>query len=385
MDLQPTEDQEHLRDSVRTVLRQACPPSVVRQVFEAKEGDYDPAAGALWKQMTELDWPALTIPEQFGGLGLGFVELSLVVEELGRVVAPSPFLATVTQFVPMVREVSEPATADVYLRPVAEGRATGALALAEAATGRWEPATVTTTARPSGNGWILDGTKSWVMDGASADEIAVVARREGSTGTDGLGVFVVPGRSLPSRLLPVIDPTEPLVELTLDGIEVGPERVLAEPGRPGVAGAIHRALEETVACLAVSTTGTCRTIFDTTLQYAKDREQYGKPIGSFQALKHRLVEMYMLLERASALASFAALTIAEEDERRALAVSMAKAAAGDCQRLIVQDGLQLHGGIGFTWENDLHLFLKRAKSGDFLFGSARTHRATVARLIGASS
>lgn len=385
MDLQPTDDQEHLRDSVRSVLRQACPPSVVREVFEGKGADYDPAGSALWKQMTELDWPALTIPEQFGGLGLGFVELSLVVEEMGRVVAPSPFLATVTQFAPMVREVADPAAADTYLRPVAEGRSTGALAVAEAATGRWEPAAVTTTARPSGHGWVLDGTKSWVMDGASADEIAVVARAEGTAGADGLGVFVVPGRQVPSRLLPVIDPTEPLVELTFDGVEVGPERVLAEPGRPGALEGISRALEETVACLAVSTTGTCRTIFDTTLQYAKDREQYGKPIGSFQALKHRLVEMYMLLERASALASFAALTIAEEDDRRALAVSMAKAAAGDCQRLIVQDGLQLHGGIGFTWENDLHLFMKRAKSGDFLFGSARTHRAAVARLIGASS
>src|SRR5690348_10659938 len=121
MDFQPTDEQEELRDSVRTVLRQACPPALVRQVFEAKEGEYNPATSALWKQMTELDWPALTIPEQFGGLGLGFVELSLVVEELGRVVAPSPFLATVTQFVPMVREVADPARADSYLRPVAEG------------------------------------------------------------------------------------------------------------------------------------------------------------------------------------------------------------------------------------------------------------------------
>ena len=385
MDLQPTDDQEHLRDSVRTVLRQACPPAVVRQVFEAKADDYDPAGSPLWKQMTELDWPALTIPEQFGGLGLGFVELSLVVEELGRVVAPSPFLATVTQYAPMVREVAEPALADTYLRPIAEGGSTGALALAEASTGRWEPSAVTTTARPSGNGWVIDGSKSWVMDGASADEIAVVARAEGTSGHDGLGVFVVPGRNVPARLLPVIDPTEPLVELTFDGVEVGPERVLAAPGSPGVLKGITRAIEEATACLAVSTTGTCRTIFETTLQYAKDREQYGKPIGSFQALKHRLVEMYMLLERSSALASFAALTIAEDDERRALAVAMAKAAAGDCQRLIVQDGLQLHGGIGFTWENDLHLFLKRAKSGGFLFGTARTHRAAVARLIGASS
>jgi len=168
-------------------------------------------------------------------------------------------------------------------------------------------------------------------------------------------------------------------------VRVGPERVLAPPGRPGAAAAVRRAVEEATVCLAASTVGTCRTIFETTLQYAKDREQYGRPIGSFQALKHRLVEMYMLLERSAALATFAALTIAEEDERRTVAVAMAKAAAGDCQRLMVQDGLQLHGGIGFTWENDLHLFLKRAKSGDFLFGTARTHRAAVARLVGVTA
>jgi alkylation response protein AidB-like acyl-CoA dehydrogenase len=140
-----------------------------------------------------------------------------------------------------------------------------------------------------------------------------------------------------------------------------------------------------VACVAAGINGTCRVMFDTTLQYTKDREQYGAPIGSFQAIKHRLVNMYLALERSAALSAFAALTIAEDDYRRALAVAMAKAAAGDCQRLLVTDCLQLHGGIGFTWENDLHMFLKRAKSGDFVFGTARTHRAAVARLIGVRS
>lgn len=382
MDFQPTQEQEELRDSVRSVLRQACPPALVREVFEGKADDYDPASGALWKQMTQLDWAALAVPEEFGGLGLGFVELSMVVEEMGRVVAPSPFVATVTQFVPMVREVASPERADAFLRPVAEGRGTGALALAEPGTGRWDADSVQTTARRDGSGWILDGRKSWVLDGATADEIVVVARTQGTTGPDGIGVFVVPGRTVPSRALPVIDPTQPLAELTFEGVEVGAERVLAEPGSPAAWRSINRALGEATACLAAGINGTCRTIFDTTLQYAKDREQYGRPIGSFQALKHRLVEMYMALERSTALAAFAALTIFEEDDRREVAVSMAKAAAGDCQRLIVQDGLQLHGGIGFTWENDLHLYLKRAKSGDFLFGSARHHRAAVARLMG---
>lgn len=376
MDFQLTDEQEELRESVRAVLRQACPPTLVRQAFEAKEGEFNARHAPLWQKMVELYWPALSVPEAAGGLGLGFVELALVAEEMGRFVVPSPFMATVTQFVPMVSEAGRPEVAEGFLRAVAEGSITGTVAVAEPA-GRWEPGSVETEAVRTGHGWALRGVKSWVCDGASADEIAVLAR-----GADGLGVFVVPAGSVRAAPLAVLDPTQPLAEVTLDGVEVGAERVLIEPGDPAAEAAIRRALEQTVACQAASINGTCRAIFETTLQYAKDREQYGKPIGSFQALKHRLVEMYTVLERASALASFAALTIAEDDERRALAVSMAKAAAGECQRLMVQDGLQLHGGIGFTWENDLHMFLKRAKSGDFLFGTALVHRAAVARMLG---
>jgi alkylation response protein AidB-like acyl-CoA dehydrogenase len=376
MDFQLTDEQEELRDSVRAVLRQACPPTLVRQAFEAKEGEFDARNGPLWQKMVELYWPALCVPESAGGLGLGFVEVSLVAEEMGRFVVPSPFMATVTQFVPMLRETGRPEVAEGFLRAVADGSITGTVAVAEAA-GRWEPGSVATEAVRTDGGWALRGVKSWVCDGASADEIVVLAR-----GRDGLGAFVVPGASVTADNMAVLDPTQPLAEVTLDGVEVGPERALVEPGDPAAEAAIGRALEQSVACQAASINGTCRAIFETTLQYAKDREQYGKPIGSFQALKHRLVEMYTALERAAALASFAALTIAEDDERRALTASMAKAAAGECQRLMVQDGLQLHGGIGFTWENDLHMFLKRAKSGDFLFGTALVHRAAVARMLG---
>jgi alkylation response protein AidB-like acyl-CoA dehydrogenase len=180
----------------------------------------------------------------------------------------------------------------------------------------------------------------------------------------------------------VFDPSQPLAELTLTGVEVPEDRVLVEPGDPSAGRSVTRALEESVVAVAAGMNGTCRAIFETTLQYAKDREQYGQPIGAFQAIKHRLVNMYLALERSAALSTYAALTIAEDDDRRSVAVAMAKAAAGDCQRLMVQDGLQLHGGIGFTWENDLQMFLKRAKSGDLLFGTASTHRAAVARLAG---
>jgi alkylation response protein AidB-like acyl-CoA dehydrogenase len=141
-------------------------------------------------------------------------------------------------------------------------------------------------------------------------------------------------------------------------------------------------LDEATCALAIEMVGTCQTIFDMTLEYAKQREQFGVPIGSFQAVKHKLVDMYVALNRARACAYFAAATVAENDPRRSLAVSMAKAAAGDAQRIIGQEGIQIHGGIGYTWEHDLHLFVKRAKTGDALFGGAADHRQRVARLIG---
>jgi alkylation response protein AidB-like acyl-CoA dehydrogenase len=173
-----------------------------------------------------------------------------------------------------------------------------------------------------------------------------------------------------------------LADLGLAGVVVPFERVLAAPGTVGVAGALERAGQEATVALAAVMVGACRVIFERTVEYAKVREQYGKPIGSFQALKHRMAEMFLAVERATSLCYFAALTIAEDDQRRAEATSMAKAAAGECQRLVVKDGLQLHGGIGMTWEHDLHFLLKRATAGDALYGNAVHHRARLAGMLG---
>jgi alkylation response protein AidB-like acyl-CoA dehydrogenase len=327
--------------------------------------------GELWSRLVELDWPALGLAEEHGGLGLGFLEVGIVAEELGRAVAPSPFLATLTQLAPVLRE----AGSSFLLPAIAAGTCTGTLAVAE--DGVWRPAEVATTARRTGGGWVLDGVTSHVLDGASASELAVVAR-----GDDGPGVFVVPRAAVSALSTTVIDPTLPVATVTLKAVEVSGDRVLVEPGDPAAARVVERALQEATTALSLSTVATCRAIFEMTLQYAKDREQFGRPIGSFQALKHRLADCYLAVERAASLAYFAALTIAEDDDRRAVATAMAKAAAGDCQRLVTRDGLQLHGGIGFTWEHDLHFLLKRAKAGDLLLGTAATQRAHLARLLG---
>jgi alkylation response protein AidB-like acyl-CoA dehydrogenase len=380
MDLELSEDESDLRDNVRAVLASICPPAAVRAVYEGK-GD----RASIWSRMVELSWPALAIPEQHGGLGLGFVEVALVAEELGRAVVPSPFLATVTQFAPAVRELGggSPLAGEVLGR-VAAGGVTGTVALAE--DGRWEPtavhATATATATGSADGWVLGGAKDAVLDGAEADEVVVVGRAPGSSGREGLGAFLVPRTALAAAPRTVLDPTLPLADLGLDGVVVPADRVLAAPGTPGVAEALDRAGQEATVALATATAGACRAIFEQTVEYAKVREQYGRPIGSFQALKHRMADMFLAVERAASLCYFAALTIAEDDPRRAEAASMAKAAAGECQGLIAKDGLQLHGGIGYTWEHDLHFLLKRAKSGDVLYGNAVHHRARLARMLG---
>jgi alkylation response protein AidB-like acyl-CoA dehydrogenase len=379
VDLELSEEESDLRDNVRSVLAGVCPPSVVRAVYDGK-GD----AAAVWARMVELDWPALAVPEELGGIGLGAVEVAIVAEELGRAVVPGPFLATVTQFLPAVRELGATgAGAEVaagFVRRLAAGELTGTVALAEG--GRWEPAAVRAVATEVAGGWSLRGTKDAVLDGAEADEVLVVARGETTSGRDGLGAFVVPAADLDARPRRSVDPTMPLADLACDGVVVPPERVLAAPGAAGVADALERAAQEATVALAIGTVGACRAIFEQTVDYAKVREQYGRPIGSFQALKHRMADMYLAVERAASLCWFAALTIAEEDARRAEAASMAKAAAGECQRLVVKDGLQLHGGIGMTWENDLHFWLKRAMAGDALYGNAAHHRGRLARSLG---
>ncbi len=374
MDLELSEDQQELRNAIRQVLEDQCPRALVRAVY-----DEGVPADSLWTTMVDLDWPGLALPEAVGGIGLTYVELALLAEELGRATAPGPLFATSTQFAPMVREAGSAEQQAAFLGAVVRDGRTGTLALAE--RDRFVLSDIATVARPEGSGWVLQGAKSSVFDGATADEIAIVARVQGSSGRDGLGVFVVPGGAVvPSPRL-VMDPTWPLADLALNAIFVEADRVLVAPGDPRALGAIERAAQEATVAVAASTVGACRSIFETTLQYVKDRVQYDRPIGSFQALKHRLVDMFLQVERATALLYFAALTIAEDDPRRAEATALAKIAAGDCQRLLALDGLQLHGGIGFTWEHDLHFWLKRAKTGEALFGTATAHRAELAQLV----
>jgi alkylation response protein AidB-like acyl-CoA dehydrogenase len=214
-----------------------------------------------------------------------------------------------------------------------------------------------------------------VLDGDRADELVVAARVD-----DGVGLFVVPGSAVRATPVAVLDTTRSLATVELDAVSVEGDRALGNPGRSEAV--LDRVREEAVVALAIETVGACQSIFDLALGHAKERHQFGVPIGSFQALKHKFADMLVALERARVTCYFAALTIAEDDTGRTLAASVAKSAAGDAQRLIAEEGIQILGGIGYTWEHDMHLYVKRAKTGDALLGTAADHRSRVADALG---
>ena len=366
MEFEFTEDQLELQRAVRDVLDAEAPPELARAVADAESDGRE-----LWDTLVGLEWPAMALPESAGGLGYGWVELAIVLEELGRHAAPGPFVATVTQFAPLALEAAGPGEAAALLGDIAAGRTTGTVAVDEG-SGTWDPTGVQATARRDGDHLVLSGTKHYVVDGASAEEIATVVRLDGE-----VRVVLVPGSLVQADDVVPIDPGVRHSTIGLDGIRVPADRLL---GQGDAAAATRRALEESVTAIAAVTLGACQQIFDIINAHAKERVQFGVPIGSFQAVKHKLADMYRDIERARVLVYYAALTLAEDHPDRALAASMAKAAAGEAQRRCVQDGLQLAGGIGYTWEHDLHLFLRRAKVGELHFGSASHHRRNVARL-----
>ncbi len=372
MEFELSEDQLELQEAVRTVLGAEAPPSLAHAISEAYETlSVETAVDRFWATLVELDWPAMALPTQVGGLGYGWVELAVVVEELGRHAAPGPFVATVTQYAQVLMEVATPVEAKRLLTQVVTGEVTGAFAMDEGA-GTWDTADVAATARRDGDQLVLAGTKYHVLDGATAEQMAVVVRLDGL-----LRVLVVPSSALQVTEVEPIDAGVRHATVSLDGVRV-PSSALVGSGDAQLG--VQRALEGSVVAVAAVTLGACQRIFDIDNDYAKQRVQFGVPIGSFQAVKHKLVDMYRDIQRARALVYYAASTLAEDHPNRTLAASMAKAGAGEAQRRCVRDGLQLAGGIGYTRENDLHLFLRRAMVGELHFGSSSQHRRKVARL-----
>ena len=357
MDFELTDDQIELQRIARDVAEREIPPSLVRSVVED-----DADTSALWKTLVALEWPGLTISEADGGSGANAVELAVVLEELGWAADPSPLLATTSQHLPLVRNALRGEVRDRRLEAIAGG-SPGAAVL--------DPDAI--TARRDGDGWVLNGTAVHVLDADRADELVVVAQAEG-----GPGVFLIPAGDAAVTRERSPDASLHLATVRLDEVAVPADRAATGPE---VAQAVDRARDEAVTGIAAVMVGAAQRMFDLVLDHIRHRHQFGVPIGSFQAVKHMAVDVYTTIERARACVHFAALTIAEDDDRRAEAASIAKAAAGDAQRLATQHGIQLFGGLGYTWENDIQLYLRRAKSSEMLLGTAHQHRLTVGRIV----
>ena len=363
-----------LRRSAREFLAKECSPKVVRRVMESEDG-YDPA---LWKKISDLGWTALGIPEQYGGVGT-FLDLVVVLEEAGRALLPGPFFSTMGLALPVLLEAGTEAQKKEALGAIAQGSARATLAFTEPA-GRWDAESIGLKATQSGGGWRLDGVKTFVPDAHTADYIAVVARSRGE-GEEGLTLFLVKGRpkGMAVKPLETMDMTRRWCEVRYDGVQLDADSVMGAPDKAWPA--LKRALEWATAALCAEMVGGVQKVLETSTEYAKTRHQFGKPIGIYQAVSHRIADMLVLSESGRSATYYAAWTVEADAPDRSLAASMAKAYVSDAYRKVAGDGIQVHGGIGFTWEHDMHLYFKRAKSSEVTLGDATYHRDLVAQAL----
>jgi len=368
-----SEEQEQLRDQARELLAKECPTARVREIM-AREGASD---AALWRTFAEAGWLGVLVPEEHGGVGLGMLDAALVAAELGAAVAPGPFVASSVGAAVALREGGSKAQQKAWLPRLAAGEATLALACAEDAESTLDPARIRMRAAKAGDGFRLDGAKIAVEAAGSAEALLVAARVPGKAGE--VGLFLVP-RTAPGvsiELLVGVDETRPLYDVRLRGVRVGKEALL-----PRGAKALPRALDACAVALAAESLGGAERALELAVAYVKVREQFGRPVGSFQAVQHLAAECVAKIEPARALVWYAAFAFDAKPKESALAAAMAKAACSDLYRAVSRTAIEMFGGIGFTFENDMHLWFKRALVNAAAWGDARWHRERVAALSG---
>jgi alkylation response protein AidB-like acyl-CoA dehydrogenase len=379
MDIGFSEEQELLRDTARKFLDGNCTTRFVRDMM-ATEAAVTPE---FWRRLAENGWLGVAFSEADGGSGLGLTDLVLLMEEIGRAVMPGPFPATVLLGGGAIAEAGSAAQRAEWLPRIAAGDAKATLAWTEP-NARWDAAGITASAREAGTGFALSGAKMFVPDAHLADVVVVAARTsDGSTMEDGVSLFLVPKDSdgLGVTLLPSVDETRKLCEVRLDNVRVPGSALLGELHRGWAP--LSRVVDRAAVALSAEMCGAAQRVLDITVEYAKMRTAFGKPIGSYQGVKHKCADMLVDIENAKSLTYYAAWAVDEGDPEAVMAVSMAKAAASDAGRRVCAAGIQLHGGIGMTWEHDLHLYLKRAKADEITLGDASWHRERIARLMGA--
>jgi alkylation response protein AidB-like acyl-CoA dehydrogenase len=351
-----SESQQFVKDSARKFFAGECPSAEVRRLMETDTG-HD---AGLWSKLAEQGYTGIIFPEEYGGVGLGKVELMLLMEEAGRALLPGPFFSTVVLAGSVLEAVGNPAQKEKYLAPICRGEVRATVALVEGG-GSWNPRDVQLSAANRK----LNGEKLFVTDADVADFIVVVARN---------GVFVVDSKALGLKISSMsgMDLTRKLYRVEFNSTPA--EQI-------GDTAELPRAFDIATAALAAELVGGMQRILDVSVEYAKTRKQFGKPIGMFQAVQHQCADMYLETESARSAVYYAGWALEENSPDAATAVSIAKMYASDAARTVGNRGIQIHGGMGFTWENDLHLYYRRAKASETAFGDATFHRERIARLV----
>ena len=371
-----SEEQDQLRDAVRKFFEAKSPESEVRRLMETTEG-YDPA---VWKQMAnELGLQSLHIPEAYGGQGFTFVELGIVLEEKGRALLCAPYFSTVVLAANAILNAGTDDEKPALLPGIASGETIATLAFTEP-NGQLGRGRHHDGGRADGDGNVLNGTKMFVLDGHTADLIVVVARTAGTSGEDGISLLHRRRRRRRAS------PAPRSRRWTRPASRRSSSSTASRPQPLGDAGAGWAALSKTLDQAAVGLSnemvGGAQFVLEESVQYAKDRVQFGRPIGSFQAIKHKCADMLLEVESAKSAAYYAAWAAAEDNDELPVVASLAKAYCSDAYFHAAAENIQIHGGIGFTWEHNAHLYFKRAKCSEILLGDATYHRELLAQRIG---
>ena len=365
-----SEEQEELRKMVKRFMEDKSPETEVRRLMATPEG-YDEA---VWKQMAdELALQGLGIPEEFGGQGYGPVELYVVFEEMGAALLCAPYFSTVALASNALLNCSDDAAKKEFLPGIASGETIATLALNDDA-GSWDLEATGVSATKSGDGYTLTGVKNYVIDGSTASLILVSA-----TAPEGLSLFAVDAAAagLTRTALPTMDQTRKQSRLEFAGT---PARLIGSAG--GAKAGLERTLQVAATALAAEQVGGAQRVLDNAVEYAKNRIQFGRPIGSFQAIKHKCADMLLDVESAKSAAYYAAWAAQEDNEELAIASSLAKSFCSEAYFHCAAENIQIHGGIGFTWEHHAHLYFKRAKSSELMLGDPAYHRELLAQRLG---
>jgi alkylation response protein AidB-like acyl-CoA dehydrogenase len=365
-----SDEQEELRAAVRRFLTEKSPETEVRRLMDTTEG-YDPA---VWSQMADqLGLQSLTIPEEFGGSGFSYVELIVVLEEMGAALLCAPFFSTVALAANALLTSGDVDAKKNYLPGIASGETIATLAITED-NGKWDFGGIECTAQRKGDSWSLDGHKMFVLDGHVADLIIVAART-----AEGVTLFAVDGDAagLTRTPLPTMDQTRKQARLEFSGT---PATLIGAVG--GAEPGLSKTLDLAAVALAAEQVGGAQHVLDASVEYAKTRIQFGRPIGSFQAIKHKCADMLLEVESAKSAAYYAGWAAAEDSDELPVVASLAKSYCSEAYFHAAAENIQIHGGIGFTWEHPAHLYFKRAKSSELLLGDPSYHRELLAQRIG---